>query len=69
MGEMHREQEMNKGGAAERESYRSHGATTRKPTLAEVGITKAMSSRAQKIAGDGWTGWWWFVKGASCDEN
>lgn len=50
MGEMLREQEMNKGGKGEQAPYRSHGATGITPTLAEVGITKSMSSRAQRIA-------------------
>jgi len=49
MGEMLREQEMNKGGGDT-----STGSMVRPvqaiPTLAEVGITKSMSSRAQKIA-------------------
>ncbi len=46
---MLKEQEMNKGGTAEKDPYRSQGATTRTPTLAEVGITYSMPSRAQKI--------------------
>ena len=50
MGEMLRDQEMNKGGEPEKETYQSHDATSRTPTLSEVGITKSMSSRAQKIA-------------------
>jgi len=47
MGEMLRDQEMNKGGKSEQNLYRSHGATSKTPTLAVVGITKSMSSRAQ----------------------
>ncbi len=49
MGEMLRDQEMNKGEAGQF----TGGSTARPPappTLAEVGITKSMSSRAQKIA-------------------
>jgi len=56
MGEMLRDQEMNTGGTAEKKTYRSHGATTRTPTLAEIGITKSMPSMAQKIADVGCTG-------------
>ena len=48
MGEMLRDQEMQKAG--EHWQKRSYGATVT-PTLAEVGITKSISSRAQKIAG------------------
>ncbi len=50
MGEMLREQDKNKGGTAEKESYPSHDASSRTPTLKEVGITHSESSRAQKIA-------------------
>jgi len=51
MGEMLKEQEMQTGGDARKIATRSHGATEQiPPTLAEVGITKSMSSRAQKIA-------------------
>ncbi len=46
MGEMLRDQEMQKPGQYQQ---RSHGATLA-PTLAEVGITKSMSSRAQTIS-------------------
>lgn len=53
MGEMLTEQRedglMNAGGQAEHESYRSRDATT-SPTLADMGITKSMSSKAQKVA-------------------
>ena len=41
---------MNKAGKAEQHLYRSHDDTGKTPTLAEVGITHSMSSRAQKIA-------------------
>ena len=44
MGEMLRDQEMNKGAATP-----SRGAIASIPTLAEMGITLSMSSRAQKI--------------------
>jgi hypothetical protein len=51
MGEMLREQEMNKGQLKQgSELPQSHDATTAIPTLAEVGIIHSMSSRAQKIA-------------------
>ena len=54
MGEMLRDQEMNKGRLKQGiELPQSHDATTAIPTLAEVGITKSMSSRAQKIASVG----------------
>ena len=46
MGEMLRDQEMQKPGQYQQGS---HGATLA-PTLAEVGITKSMSSRAQTIS-------------------
>jgi len=51
MGEMLKAQVMQTGGDARKKATRSHGETEQlPPTLAEVGITKSMSSRAQKIA-------------------
>jgi len=49
MGEMLRDQEMQKPGQYQQAS---RGASV-VPTLAEVGITHSMSSRAQKIASVG----------------
>ncbi len=51
MGEMLRDQEMNRGGVGrgQEQEKRSHDETEQiLPTLAGVGITKSMSSRGQK---------------------
>ncbi len=47
------EMEKNEGGQAEHESYRLHDATSRNPTLADLGIEKTQSHRWQRVAGRG----------------
>ena len=45
VGELLERTERNHGGQAEHEAYRSHDATTRTPTLSDLGVTRSALSR------------------------